>query len=250
MKKYKTNIIKFTINLMINPKLLLFFDIETTTEFKNYQEFLSKEPDGAKSFKIKYDRAQKRKNKDWFGSIDDAYINNAPLLAEYGKIVCISFGYFNKDKFLITTKSIEDYNYKEEKLINYISNLFIKSSKINLYPCGHNIKGFDIPFLFKKMLKYKIKIPDIINSIGKKPWEINIIDSADLTKGTSFVASSLADVTYLLGLNSPKDDIDGSEVYNIYWEDKNIKRICDYCEKDVIAVKEIILRIKECIIKE
>lgn len=234
---------------MINPKLLLYFDIETTSEFKNYQEFLSSEPSGANAFKIKYERAQKRQNKDWLGTIDDAYLNNAPFLAEYGKIICISFGYFNKDNFQISTKSLKDYGGDEERLIDYISRLFIKSTtdEVYLFPCGHNVKGFDIPFLFKKMLKYKIEIPTIINAIGKKPWELAIYDTAELTKGTGFVVSSLADVMYLLGLPTPKDDIAGSDVHRVYWEEDDIDRICRYCEKDVVAVKEIMLRINSCL---
>ncbi len=231
---------------MINYKQLLYFDIETTSEYETFSDFENNNIIGSKSFKLKYDRAQKRENSQWSGTIDEAYINNAPLLAEYGKIICISYGMFINDEYKVSSKSLKNY-ISEKELIEFIAKLFNKIEQKYIYPCGHNIKGFDIPFIFKKMLKYSIKIPKNLNVTDKKPWEINMYDTGDLTKGTGFVASSLADVTYLLGLTSPKDDIDGSEVHHTYWIDNDIDRIVKYCEKDVIAIKDICVRLYECL---
>ena len=231
---------------MINYTYLFPFDLETTSEFENYEDFSNNKPDGAKAFKLKYERAQKKSNVEWQGTIEEAYVNNAPLLAEYGKIICISFGFYSGNEFKLATKSVNDYP-DEEKFMKFIANLFKRVDEKNLFLSGHNIKGFDIPFIFKKLLKYGIKIPDCLNTFNKKPWEINVYDTGEITKSTGFVSSSLADVCYLLGLESSKDDIHGSEVHKVFWQDKDIDRICTYCGKDVIAVKEIVEKLYNCL---
>lgn len=230
---------------MINYTKLLYFDIETVAEYKSWSDFVLNNKLGSDSFKLKYERAQKNDNKQWHGSIDDAYLNNAPLLAEYGKIICISYGIYIDGKFSVSSKSIEDFT-TEKEFIDYIARLFKRCEDKNIYLCGHNIKGFDIPFIFKKLLKHSIKIPNSINFMDKKPWEVKLYDTAEITKASGFVASSLADITYLLDLKSPKDDIHGSDVHRIYWEESGIKRIITYCEKDVVAVKDICIRLFEC----
>lgn len=231
---------------MINYKKLLYFDIETVSEYKNWDEFVNSSEDGSGSFRIKYNRAQRNGNNHWSGTIEEAYLNNAPLLAEYGKIVCISYGVFVDGNFIINSKSINDFE-DEKGLIEFIAKLFKRTESKGLYLSGHNIKGFDIPFIFKKMLKYSIKIPNVLDITEKKPWEIKMYDTGDLTKGTGFVSSSLADVAYLLGLKSPKDDIFGGEVHEVYWIHNAIDRIILYCEKDVEAIKDICVRLFECL---
>jgi DNA polymerase elongation subunit (family B) len=230
---------------MINYSYLFMFDLETTSEFENFEEFSKNKPDGAKAFRLKYDRAQRKSNLEWQGTIDEAYLNNAPFLAEYGKLICISFGYYTNEGFKTATKSINDYS-NEENFMTYVANLFKRVDEKKLFLSGHNIKGFDIPFLFKKMLQYGIKIPECLNTFNKKPWEIIVYDTGEITKSTGYVSSSLADVCYLLGLDSSKDDIDGSEVHGVYWKDKDVERICKYCAKDVVAVKEIMEKLYEC----
>jgi len=231
---------------MINYKKLFYLDIETVCEYKSWSEFVINNKLGSDSFKLKYDRAQKNDNKQWHGTIEDVYRNNAPLLAEYGKIVCISYGFFEGEVFKISSKTIKDFILSEKELIEFIKKIFDRTEVKNLTLCGHNIKGFDIPFIFKKMLKYSIKIPNCINILDKKPWEIRIFDTAESTKGTGFVATSLADLTYMLDLESPKDDINGSQVHDIYYVNDDILRISKYCEKDVVAVKDICIRLFDC----
>jgi hypothetical protein len=230
---------------MISYKKLLYFDIETAAEYKSWSDFVINDKEGSESFKLKYDRAKNNNNPRWLGDIEDVYINNAPLLAEYGIIICISYGLYNNGVFKTITQSIK--NTTEKELIQNISNMFIKSDNHDLKLCGHNIKEFDIPFIFKKMLKYSIKIPNIINFVGKKPWEIDIYDTAIITKLSGSVATSLADLTHLLNIKSPKDDISGSDVHKVYWYDNDIEKIEDYCSKDIIAVKDVYLRLFECL---
>lgn len=230
---------------MIHYKQMMFFDIETTSKFKNWEEFLLNDPNGAKSFELKYDRANSNNNQKWSGNIEDVYLRNAPILAEYGKIICISYGIYQKDQFKVDTKSIKYQS--EEELIKTIVKLFNKAYDMNFKLCGHNIKEFDIPYIFKKILQYNLKVPELINFVDAKPWEYDFYDTAILTKSTSNIPSSLADITYLLNIDTPKDDISGKEVHNVYWFENNIDKICDYCEKDVVAVKEIYERIYNCV---
>lgn len=231
---------------MISYTLLFPFDIETTSNYKTYNDLLENDINGAKAFKLKYEKAQKNNNLKWAGTIEDAYFNNAPFLAEYAKIICISFGFYSNNEFKISTKSINDFS-SEAQFMSFIKNLFNRVDEKKLFLAGHNIKEFDIPFLFKKLIQYGIKIPNCLNTFGKKPWEMIVYDTAEITKSTSYIISSLSDICYLLGLNSSKDDIDGSEVHTIYWNTNDIDRICEYCEKDTIAVKEILEKLYNCL---
>jgi uncharacterized protein YprB with RNaseH-like and TPR domain len=111
--------------------------------------------------------------------------------------------------------------------------------------CGHNVKEFDFPFIARRMLIHGIKIPDKLNLMGKKPWEVLHLDTLELWKfGDYKHFTSLKLLTKVLGVPSPKDDIDGSEVAKVFYKDKDIDRIATYCEKDVIAVAQIILKLR------
>ena len=111
--------------------------------------------------------------------------------------------------------------------------------------CGHNVKEFDFPFIARRMLIHGIKIPDKLNLMGKKPWEVPHLDTLELWKfGDYKHFTSLKLLTKVLGVPSPKDDIDGSEVAKVFYKDKDIDRIATYCEKDVIAVAQVFLRFR------
>ena len=111
--------------------------------------------------------------------------------------------------------------------------------------CGHNVKEFDFPFIARRMLIHGIKIPNKLNLMGKKPWEVPHLDTLELWKfGDYKHFTSLKLLTKVLGVPSPKDDIDGSEVAKVFYKEKDIDRIAAYCEKDVIAVAQIILKLR------
>jgi uncharacterized protein YprB with RNaseH-like and TPR domain len=111
--------------------------------------------------------------------------------------------------------------------------------------CGHNVKEFDFPFIARRMLIHGIKIPAKLNLMGKKPWEVPHLDTLELWKfGDYKHFTSLKLLTRVLGVPSPKDDIDGSEVAKVFYKNKDIDRIAAYCEKDVIAVAQIILKLR------
>lgn len=117
---------------------------------------------------------------------------------------------------------------------------FAKKSNIL---CAHNGKEFDFPFIARRMIVHKIELPKKLNLFGKKPWEVPHLDTLELWKFGDFKHyTSLKLLTSILGIPSPKDDIDGSEVAKVYYKDKDIQRIVTYCEKDTIAVAQILLR--------
>ena len=118
--------------------------------------------------------------------------------------------------------------------------------------CAHNGKEFDFPYLCRRMLVNGIKIPKILQIMGKKPWEINHIDTLEFWKfGDYKHYTSLELLTEIFGIPSPKDDIKGSDVARVYWEEKDLNRIAKYCQKDVLALVQLFLRFKgESLLKE
>ena len=110
---------------------------------------------------------------------------------------------------------------------------------------AHNGKEFDFPYIARRMIINSIDIPFKLNLFGKKPWEVAHLDTLELWKfGDYKTFTSLKLMAHVLGIPSPKDDIDGSEVRNVYYEEKDIDRIVTYCEKDTITVAQIILRLR------
>ena len=111
--------------------------------------------------------------------------------------------------------------------------------------CAHNGKEFDFPYIARRMIIHNIELPYKLNLFGKKPWEVPHLDTLELWKfGDYKNYTSLKLLTNVLDIPSPKDDIDGSEVYRVFYKDQNIDRIITYCEKDTIAVAQIILRLR------
>ena len=137
--------------------------------------------------------------------------------------------------------------YGEEKEIlsqfNSLIERHFKHPKFVL--CAHNGKEFDFPYIARRMIINKMKLPSKLNLFGKKPWEVPHLDTLDLWKfGDYKHYTSLKLMTNVLGIPSPKDDIDGSEVYGVFYKENNIERIINYCEKDTLAVAQILLRLR------
>ena len=111
--------------------------------------------------------------------------------------------------------------------------------------CGHNSKEFDIPYICRRMLINGISLPSVLDIAGKKPWEINHLDTLELWKFGDYKAfTSLALLCHVFNIPTPKDDISGADVARVYYEEKNLKRIRQYCEKDVIALIQLLMRMK------
>ncbi len=177
-------------------------------------------------------------------SADELYFDKAGIFAEYGKIICITVGIFANSGTKIRLKSFAG---DDEKAL--LQDFFSTMSKVLNSPtykiCGHNIKEFDIPWICRRAVIHGLELPRSLDVGGKKPWEVPYMDTMELWKfgdRKSFVSLKL--LTHLLGIPSPKDDIDGSEVAGVYWLEEDLPRIVRYCEKDVAAVCQLLLRLQ------
>jgi uncharacterized protein YprB with RNaseH-like and TPR domain len=217
----------------INYNKILFFDIETvplTYEFKDLEERAQDLWDRKTRF------LQERDNL----SPDELY-EKAGIYAEFGKVVCISMGFVlqKEGETQIRVKSIANENEKIllQECIDLLNSYY--NSPDFLF-CAHNGKEFDIPFLCRRILINGLKLPFILNVSGKKPWEIKHLDTMELWKFGDFKNyTSLDLLTYIFNIPTPKDDMDGSQVAKVFYEEKNLDRIIHYCEKDVIATIQL-----------
>jgi 3'-5' exonuclease len=173
----------------------------------------------------------------------DVY-ERAGIYSEFGKIICISVGMIKeKNPSHFRLKSF--YGDDEKSLLSDFSAMLSKFSKTNKEAllCAHNGKEFDYPYIARRMIINGLIIPDILDNAGKKPWEIKLLDTMDLWKfGDYKNYTSLDLLTSILGIPSPKDDIDGSMVAGVYYGEKDLERIVRYCEKDVLAIAQVLLR--------
>jgi DNA polymerase elongation subunit (family B) len=176
---------------------------------------------------------------------EDLYIQKAAILAEFARVVCISYAYLKKENedWEIRIKSI--YGHDEKELLMEFSQTILKlpSKKKQWIFTGHNIKEFDIPFLCRRMLANQLSIPQQMDFQNQKPWDTPILDTLQLWRfGDYKNYTSLKLLAAVLGVPSPKDDIDGSQVGNVYWKENDLERIARYCEKDVLTLGNIMLR--------
>lgn len=215
---------------------ILFLDIETVPQSEFYNDL----PEDAQQ--LFADKTQYQRKDDL---TPEEFYDRAGIWAEFGKIICISVGYFtikNAER-QFRTKSIIG---EEKQLLEEFNDL-VKTHFSNpaFVFCGHNIKEFDIPYMCRRMLINGINIPEKLQLFGRKPWEIPHLDTLELWKfGDYKHYTSLKLLTHVLNIPSPKEDIDGREVRNVYYNEKNIDRIAKYCERDVVAVAQIFLRMR------
>lgn len=218
----------------LNIENILFLDIETVPEHQYFSD-LDKDKQALWESKSKYQR------KDEFTA--EEFYDRAGIWAEFGKIVCISVGYF-KNQGDIRKFRVTSFYGDEITLLNDFKNLLSSHfSQTKHLLCAHNGKEFDFPYIARRMIINNIKLPYKLNLFGKKPWEVPHLDTLELWKFGDFKTyTSLKLLTNVLGIPSPKDDIDGSEVRGVYYNENDIDRIITYCEKDTIAVAQIFLR--------
>ncbi|MFM2265658.1 MAG: hypothetical protein RLZ77_1078 [Bacteroidota bacterium] len=215
---------------------ILFLDIETVPEHEHYHA-LDAELQDLWETKTLYQRKDE---------IDpETFYERAGIWAEFGKIVCISVGYFTL-KGDIRNFRVTSFFGEEKKILldfaNLLNNHFGQAQHLL---CGHNAKEFDIPFIARRMIIHQVALPAKLNLFGKKPWEIPHLDTLEMWKfGDYKHFTSLKLLTKILGIPSSKGDIDGSQVAQVYYVEKDIDRIVTYCEKDTIAVAQLFLRFR------
>ncbi len=231
-------------NIKTNFENILFLDIETVPEVESYDD-LSETKQELYALKTAYQRKEEFTPEEFY--------ERAGIWAEFGKIVCISVGYFTNFNTENREFRVKSFIGEESNILHdfkaLLNNHFNKQQHLL---CGHNGKEFDFPFIARRMIIHQIELPDKLNIFGKKPWEIAHLDTMELWKfGDYKHFTSLKLLTSILDIPSPKDDIDGSQVGAVFYKEKDIERIADYCEKDTIAVAQLLLRFNnEPLIKE
>jgi len=213
---------------------LLYLDIETTSAYPSYFDMPER-------IRLLWDK--KAKNINYKGDLRPMELfNRSGIYSEFGKIVCISVGYIVKESLQLRIKSF--FSHDEDKLLFEFAQLLNKhfSSPKHLL-CAHNGKEFDFPYIARRMLVHGIELPLLLDIAGKKPWEIKHIDTLELWKfGDYKHYTSLDLLTAIFDIPSPKSDINGSQVNEVYWKQNDLSRIAEYCQNDVIAVVQLLNR--------
>ena len=176
------------------------------------------------------------------------YFDNAAIYAEFGKVVCISVGFFvanSNGEWGLRIKSF--FGDDERKVLTDFADLLNQhfGTTNKHYICGHNIKEFDVPYICRRMLINGLGLPRIIDIAGAKPWEVRHIDTMQLWRfGDYKHYTSLNLLACVFGIPTPKDDIQGKDVGRVFWKDKNLLRIATYCQKDVVTTARLLMRFK------
>lgn len=210
---------------------LMVLDIETVPQYSTHAEV----PD---NLKILWDKKTTYQRKE--ESAENFY-SSAGIWAEFGKIICISAGIFTTGK--PTALRVKSFSGHDEKDLLQSFCKMLTSQPNTLVLCAHNGKEFDFPYLCRRMLINGLMLPSQLEISGKKPWEVNHLDTMELWKfGDHKNFTSLSLLTAIFDIPTPKDDIDGSMVGDVYWKESGLERIVAYCQKDVVATAQLLRR--------
>ena len=214
---------------------ILFLDIETVPQAGNWEELHETD-------QYLWDKKTRMQRKEDF-TAQEFYNERGGIMAEFGKIICISVGILEKsEKLMIKSFSGDD----ERKLLEEFGEIFNHPKLHDVILCAHNGKEFDFPWIARRFLINGMQPPKPFQMFGKKPWEIPHLDTMELWKFgdyKSFISLEL--LAHVFGIPTPKDDIDGSMVSSIYYIEKDLFRIVQYCEKDVLTLANIFRRMRQ-----
>lgn len=219
----------------ISLSRIIFLDIETVSVQPDFSQ-LNEEFQQLWEMKSGYFRKEDQ-------SAADVYAR-AGIYAEFGKVICITIGIITEINCETGFRLKSFYGDDEKAILSEFADL-LRKQKSETVLCAHNGREFDYPFLSRRMLINGISLPYLLNISGKRPWEINHLDTMDLWKfGDYKNYTSLRLLAAVFNIPTPKDDIDGSQVGQVYWQEHDLERIRTYCEKDVLTVAQIILKFK------
>ncbi len=222
----------------INLPDILFLDIETVPGFENF-DMLS--PEMQKEFESKSSYQRNNTGQEEIPA-GEYYRSHGGIWAEFGKIICVSAGFFSSAQGNVFR--LRSFTGDEKDILNDFAKLLnTYYNDQNKYLCAHNGKEFDFPYIARRMIIHGIELPGTLNLFGKKPWEVQHLDTMELWKfGDRKHYTSLSLLTRILGIPSPKTDLDGSMVADVFYREHDLERIITYCEKDTVAVAQIFLR--------
>ena len=214
---------------------VLFLDIETVPAFESYDNV----PD---IFKKLWNRKTETLKKEPEDTPESLY-GRAGIYAEFGKIICISAGFFRGNEFRIKSFYGDDEFQLLKEFCKLLEAYFNFDKKML---CAHNGKEFDFPFLARRILINELPLPWILDAAGKKPWEVQYLDTMELWKfGDYKHYTSLELLAAVFGIPTPKDDINGADVHRVYWQEKDLERIKVYCQKDVLTIARLFLKYQQ-----
>lgn len=217
---------------------IFFIDIETVPQAERF-ELLSEKEQSLFSNKVRF----QLQNQD--SSVSELYAEKGGILSEFNRIICISVGVLSHDEN--DTLFLKCHSYSgddEKKILTQFADLLNNNKKQYPSLCAHNGKEFDFPVLCRRLLINGIELPTQLNVIGKKPWETSFIDTLDMWKfGDYKHYTSLELLAHVFGIPSPKDDITGADVATVYYQENDLKRIVQYCEKDVVTLTKVYLKL-------
>jgi len=225
-------------NKQLQFEKILFLDIETVPQAYQFEQLDDKSRvlfEAKNRFQISPEK-----------SIEQIFDERGGILAEFGKIVCISVGMLHEGSQGKSIRLKSFYHDDEETLLKQFKRLLEDHYNTPYHVlCGHNSKEFDIPYICRRMLINGLALPNILQISGKKPWEINHIDTMELWKFGDYKSyTSLSLLCHVMGIPTPKDDISGADVARVYYEENDLQRIMVYCEKDVVALIQLYLRLQ------
>ncbi|MEO1052988.1 MAG: 3'-5' exonuclease [Bacteroidota bacterium] len=219
-------------------KNILFLDIETVAGTSEYQQM-------SERLQAQWDKKANFLRSDDEQTSEELFEQKAGIFAEFGKIVVIGLGFFTftEDKPQLRVKSL--YNHDEKALLADFKGTVEKFDQGTLRLCGHNAKEFDFPYICRRMLINGIQLPPVLDIGGKKPWQVNHIDTMDMWKfGDYKNFTSLDLLATIFDVPSSKSDIDGSQVNEVYYKENNLEKIAEYCSRDVAVTAQVYMKLK------
>ena len=218
---------------------LLVLDIETIRSYRLYEDMPER-------LQAQWDRKSSFLKSNEETTPKELFEDKAGIYAEFGKIVAISVGFFTYTGPELTLRVKGIYGKDETAILSEFNDLLQKFNSKNLILCGHNGKEFDFPYLSRRMLVNNIKLPDVLDTSGKKPWEVNHLDTMEMWKfGDRKNFTSLELLATLFDIPTSKDGIDGSQVSTVYYEEEDVERISKYCNKDVVVTAQLLLKLNQ-----
>lgn len=195
-------------------------------------------------------------------AVEQVYSLKAPLLAEFGKVIAISIGVLlevkgldNEQKEIVTGYKLQTLNLSGDDEKALLTDFLLKCKKISepktIGQMKHTIVAynglvFDIPFLAKRLILNGMDIPVTLDVVGLKPWNVShVIDPCDHWAMMSWNSHTSLDLLCaIFGVESSKSDMSGTDVKDVYWKEKNLKKISEYCEKDIVALAKVYLKMQ------
>jgi predicted PolB exonuclease-like 3'-5' exonuclease len=228
------------INIPFNK--LLFLDIETVGIEPTWDDLVKNRPALSFQFENYLDWFQKRFPEDADKPISEMFVNRSALVPEFNRVVCVSVA-FVTDSNITKVQSFNDV--EEKKLLFDVQKLLEKVGELGFFLCGHNVKGFDIPVLAKRMIMNGLKPPKILPGHDTKPWEIKAFDTKEFWQFNNYTSiASLELMSVCLNVPSPKTmEVTGNKVHDAFWNKKDYKGISDYCEADVRCLIDVVKKI-------